>query len=458
MMPHRLDETIIAVSTPPGFGGLGIVRLSGPSALPLARRIFIPRQKKAKILPFLAVFGELIGLDGKKYDEGFMTYFKAPRSYTREDIVEISCHGNPAILEEAVRLGIRAGARHAQPGEFTLRAYLHGRIDIVQAEAVQSLVSASSLEQAKIAYGQLEGGLSSKIAAFREKLVGLLVSVEARLEFPDEKLQITSIKIAAALQDAVDFVRRLIASHEAGRALTEGVTLAIVGRTNVGKSTLFNALVEKDRAIVTPFPGTTRDYLREKIRIGGTVFNLVDMAGLGKASHPVEKEGMRRGHRLAQGADGILLILDSSRKESHQDRDLIKAYAGFKTIIVFNKTDLPQKFRRDRIKAVCGKPPLVDISALKGRNIQRLRKKLEALFSPKTEDGEEVILHARQKAILEQILGCLEDGLKLLRLGYGDEIYAEEIRKSVPLLGQLTGEIRSDEVIRGIFDRFCVGK
>lgn len=458
MLPQSLDETIIAVSTPPGFGGLGIVRLSGPRALALALRIFKPRQGKAKILPFRAMLGDLVGPDGKKYDEGFLTYFKAPRSYTLEDVVEISCHGSPAILEEAVRLGIKAGARHAHPGEFTLRAYLHGRIDIMQAEAVQSLITAASLEQAKIAYGQLEGGLSSKIAAFREKLLGLLVRVEARLEFPDEKLQITSKQIAAALQEAIDFMRRLISSHEAGRALTEGVTLAIVGRTNVGKSTLFNALVEKDRAIVTPFPGTTRDYLREKISIGGTIFNLVDMAGLGKASHPVEKEGMRRGHRLARGADGILMLLDSSRKESRQDLELIKTYGRLKTIIVLNKIDLPPKFSRDKIKAEFGKTPIIEVSALKGRNIQRLREKLSAFFAPKAREGEEVILHARQKAILEQIQACLEDGLGLLRQGHSDEIYVEEIRKAVPLLGQLTGEIRSDEVIQNIFDRFCLGK
>jgi len=458
MLPLSLDDTIIAVSTPPGFGGLGIVRLSGPQALALALRIFKPRQAKAKILPRRAVLGDLVGPDGKRYDEALLTHFKAPLSYTREDIVEISCHGSPAILEEVVRLGIKAGARHAHPGEFTLRAYLHGRIDIIQAEAVQSLISAASLEQAKIAYGQLEGSLSSKIAAFREKLVGLLVKVEARLEFPDEELQISSKQIAASLQEAINHVRRLTSSYEAGRALTEGVTLAIVGRTNVGKSTLFNALVEKERAIVTPFPGTTRDYLQEKVKIGHSLFNLVDMAGLGKASHPVEKEGMRLGQRLALGADGILLLLDASRKLSSQDLGLIKTFGGRKMLIVLNKIDLPRKIDTAGVKAVSGKAPFLGVSALRGRNIQELRAKMSAFFAPKDRKWEDVILHARQKAILEQIQDCLESGLRLLTDGYSDEVYAEEIRKAVPLLGQLTGEIRTDEVIRNIFDRFCVGK
>jgi tRNA modification GTPase len=458
MLPHNLDETIIAISTPPGVGGLGIVRLSGPRALPLALRIFKPRQAKAKILPFRAVLGDLLGPADKRYDEGILTYFQAPRSYTREDIVEISCHGSPAVLEEAVRLGIKAGARHAHPGEFTLRAYLHGRIDIMQAEAVQSLISASSLEQARIAYGQLEGSLSSKIAVFREELVGLLARVEARLEFPDERIQVSAKQIVTALEEAIDLMRRLVSSHEAGRVLAEGVTLAIVGRTNVGKSTLFNVLVEKDRAIVTPFPGTTRDYLRERVRIGGTLFNLVDMAGLGKPSHPVEKEGMRRGHRLARGADGILLLLDSSRKEGRQDLDLLKTYGGLKTLIVLNKIDLPAKISRVRIRSASGKAPVLEVSALNGTNIPRLRDKLASFFSPKPRENEDIILHVRQKAILEQIQSCLESGLDLLSQGYSDEVYVEEIRKAIPLLGRLTGEIRSDEVIQNIFDRFCVGK
>jgi len=458
MLPLSLEDTIIAVSTPPGFGGLGIVRLSGPQSLVLALQIFRPRKAKASIIPRRAVLGDLVGPGGKRYDEALLTYFKAPLSYTREDIIEVSCHGSPAILEETVRLGIKAGARHAHPGEFTLRAYLHGRIDIVQAEAVQSLITAASLEQAKIAYGQLGGSLSSKISIFRDKLLGLLVKVEARLEFPDEELQISPRQVTASLREAIDFIRRLILSYEAGRGLTEGVTLAIVGRTNVGKSTLFNALVEKDRAIVTPFPGTTRDYLREKIKIGDTIFNLVDTAGLGKTSHPVEKEGIRLGRNIALGADGILLVLDACRKMSRQDLKLIKTFGGRKMLIILNKIALPSKIDVARVKAVSGKASFLPISALKSRNIPELRARINALFAPKTRKWGDIILHARQKAILEQIKDCLESGLQLLIAGYSDEVYAEEIRKALPLLGQLTGEIGTDEVIRNIFDRFCVGK
>ena len=453
-----LDETIIAVSTPPGIGGLGIVRLSGRGALSIAGRIFKPRRKTSRIQARRAVLGDLYGPDGRKYDEAFLTYFKAPHSYTREDVVELSCHGSPAVIEETVRLGIMAGARHAHPGEFTLRAYLRGRIDILQAEAVQSLINATSLSQARVSYGQVEGGLSLKIAVFREKLVSLLAQVEARLEFPDEGLSIPDRQIEDLLQEEVDFVEKLAASHEMGRLMTEGATLAIAGRTNVGKSTLFNALAEKDRAIVTPYPGTTRDYLQEKIRIDNAFFNIVDMAGLVKTSHPIEKEGVSRSRELALRADGILLVLDASRKESRQDLDLIKAYSRRNTLIILNKIDLPRKIDMAKIRESAGKARIFELSALKGVNLKNLRKKIASLFSPQEREWDEVILHSRQKMILEQVRDCLAAGHRLLKEGHGDELCAEEIRKAFPLLGQLTGEIKIDEVIHSIFDRFCIGK
>ncbi len=458
MLNKSLDDTIIAVSTPPGSGGLGIVRLSGPEALAIGRRIFKPRKDKAQILPRKIILGDLVGAEGTRFDEAFFLYFKAPLSYTREDLVEISCHGSPAILEEVVRLGVKAGARRANPGEYTLRAFLRGRIDIVQAEAVQALVSATSLRQARISYGQLEGGLSSRIHIFREKIIALLADIEVRLEFSDEKLGISNRQIVASLQDALRFVCDLIASFETGRLLAEGLTLAIVGKPNVGKSTLFNSLVGKDRAIVTPFPGTTRDYLHEKIRIGDGLFNLIDMAGLGKTNHPIEKEGIRKGEDLARRADGILFLLDSSKKESRQDLDLIRDHRKSKAIIVFNKIDLFQKINKGKVMAAAGKTPNVEISALKGSNIAELRKKIRSVFTPSSKKWDEIILHSRQKDILERIKDSLDAGLRVTREGYGEEICAEEIRKTVFLLGQLTGEIRTEEVLLNIFNRFCIGK
>ncbi len=458
-MPRKeFDDTIIAVSTPSGVGGIGIVRLSGPQALGVARRIFKPRKAISRFIPLQAVLGDLIGQDGDKFDEAFLTYFKAPHSYTREDIVELSCHGSPAVLDEAIRLGVAAGARRAHPGEFTRRAVLRGRIDILQAEAVQSLISSESLWQAKVSYRQLEGGLSSSLLAFRGKIVTLLADIESRLEFPDEEGEALGGTIEESLREALDFVSELVASHDAGRFMTEGFTLAIVGRPNVGKSTLFNALSGKDRAIVTPYPGTTRDYLEERVRIGGATFNLIDMAGLGQTAHPIEKEGVKRGKAIAQRADGILFVVDASKKETRPDLALIRDHAGQKGLVIFNKSDLPGRIDKAKIIAATGKMPHVAVSALKGANIDELRKTIKTHFSPDRKKWDEIILHSRQKVILERIKDCLQAGLRLSGEEYGEEFCAEEVRKIIPLLGQLTGEIQTEEVLRSIFDRFCIGK
>ncbi len=294
-----LEDTIIAIATPPGFGGLGIVRLSGPKAAAVARRIFEPKGGAGRAYPDRRpVFGSVRDPErGRALDEAFLTYFKGPRSYTGEDVVEISTHGSPAVLESILRMGTGAGARLARPGEFTLRAHLNGRLDILQAQAVNDLIRSVSLAQARVSSRQLGGSLSKRIYHLRSRLIVLLSRTEAGLEFPEDGLKKSPAADLKSLDRLIDDVGRLVASYETGRALAEGVTLAIVGRTNVGKSTLFNALLEEDRAIVTPFPGTTRDYLRERLVLDGVVFHLVDMAGLGRPAHPVERRGISGGER-----------------------------------------------------------------------------------------------------------------------------------------------------------------
>ncbi len=455
-----LDETIIAISTPPGYGGLGIVRLSGQKALQIAKKIFRLRRKTwQKVEPRALVLGDIC--DGEKkglIDEAFLAYFPAPCSYTREDVVEISCHGSPVVLEEVVRLGTMAGARVAHPGEFTLRAYLRGRVDLIQAEAVNDLVAATSLAQAKISVGQIRGGLSRRITVLRGQIVELMSLVEGAIEFPDEGLGVCSTETTARLEEALGTVQELISSYQAGRAMTEGLELAIVGRANVGKSTLFNALLDQERAIVSPYPGTTRDYLREKVKIKDSFFHLIDMAGLEDSTHPVEKKGIKRGGELASQADGILLVLDASRRESEVDLTLIERFKAKKTIILFNKSDLPCKINRPKCLALNRRSRWVGVSALAGTNLEALRKAIYDDFSPKKTGHDEVLLHLRQKLLFDNIASCLEKGLSLLRGGHSEEVWVEEIRQILPLMGQLTGEIRVDEVISNIFARFCVGK
>jgi len=455
-----LEDTIIAVSTPPGFGGLGIVRISGKKALSVAARVFRPKNKSKKPLPARRpVFGFIQDPErGSALDEAFLTYFKAPRSYTREDIVELSCHGSPAVLEGILKLGMGAGARLANPGEFTLRAYLNGRLDILQAEAVNDLIRSVSLTQARISARHVGGGLSQRVFRLRGKIISLLSRVEAGLEFPEEGLRTSAVLGRRSLDALTAEVERLVAGYEIGRAIGQGLDLAITGKTNVGKSTLFNALLEEDRAIVTPFPGTTRDFLRERLIIDDMVFHLVDMAGLGRPAHPVERTGIARGQKIAGEADGLIIVLDASRKESAEDERLIRKYRAKKMIVVFNKTDLPRRIDKRRILELAGGIPAVDVSALKSRNIDKLREVIRGHFAPGPGKEEDVILHIRQRDLLQRMLDALRRASKLLEKGHSLELYAEEIRACLPLVGELTGEIHSNEVIDDIFSRFCVGK
>jgi tRNA modification GTPase len=454
-----LEDTIIAVSTAPGYSGLGIVRLSGDCALAISKKIFTPKKATAEILPCQPLLGYLINRNqNEKYDTAYITFFPAPNTYTREDIVEISCHGSPVILEETVRLGIKAGARHARPGEFTLRAYLHGRIDILQAEAINDMILAPSLAQAKISFRQMEGKLSKKIRVLRKALIHLLSQIEASIEFPDDGLKISESHIQKTLAYAISAVERLIRSYDFGKTLSGEMTLAITGRTNVGKSTLFNALLDRDRAIVTPYPGTTRDYLSEQIKIQDSIFSLVDMAGWGKATDHIEKAGIRKGQRLAQKADGILLVLDASQKETVEDISLVKRYKKHNTILLMNKIDLPQQIDPQAIKALAPQLPVLEISALKRIHLKDLEKTIVDRCIPNQQKSENVILHLRQKLLLQDVQDALYKALKLINKGYSEEVFVEEIRRSLPALSELIGEIRTEDVLADIFSRFCVGK
>jgi tRNA modification GTPase len=455
-----LEDTIIAIATPPGFGGLGVVRISGKKALAVAGRVFEAKSGGKRPFPVRRpVFGTVCDPERRAaLDEAFLTYFKAPRSYTREDVVELSVHGSPAVLEGILRLGTKAGARLARPGEFTLRAHLNGRLDIIQAEAVNDLIRSVSLTQARISSRQLGGSLSRRISRLRGRLISVLAAVEAGLEFPEEGLRSGRSAWRRSLAAAVSDIERLVRSHEAGRALSQGVTLAIIGRTNVGKSTLFNALLEEDRAIVTPFPGTTRDFLREELVIDGVVFHLVDMAGLGPAAHPIERRGIARGQRIAREADGLLLVLDSSRAWSGEDERLVRKYRSGNAVLIRNKIDLPGKMDREKIQAIAGASPIVEVSALKGKNIDALRQVIRARFVPRSPEAEEIVLHARQQNRLQEALEALRRAERLLAGRQSEEVPAEEIREALSSIGELTGEIRAEEVLEEVFGRFCVGK
>jgi len=458
-MNESLDDTIIAVSTPPGQGGLGLIRISGHEALAIARGIFQPKKLSPAEHPGQMCFGYLVDREkGERLDCGYACYFRPEVSYTREEVVEISLHGSPVILNEAIRLGIKEGARLARPGEFTLRAYLRGRLDIVQAEAINDLIRAVSLQQAKVSFRQAEGSLSRKIQAVREQIVGLLVNIEASLEFPEDELGLTQKEIESCLENLISNLKNIIWSYEQNRARLEGLTIALVGRTNAGKSTLFNALLEEERAIVTPYPGTTRDYIRENLLLDGILLKLVDTAGFGQADNAAEEAGISRSEDIAARADGLLIILDSSRSESEEDFYLLQGFQGKKRIIVFNKSDLDKVINWQLIIEKNKEIPWIEVSALTGENIEQLKRLMLTTFSPAESGQEEIILHERQKILIEQMAGQLEEARNRLEAGYGLEIIAEEIKAVLPAIGEFTGEIKSSEVINEIFGRFCLGK
>ncbi len=460
MFELRTDDTIVAVSTPPGPGAIGIVRLSGPRARTITARFFVPRTGKAGAFSERkAVLGSVRDPFTRDFlDEGFLIFFPAPRSYTRQDVIEISLHGSPAVLEETVRLAIKAGARPAHPGEFTLRAYRNGRLDILQAEAVDDLVRSVSLAQARIAFRQVRGGLTETIAKLRADFVELLADLEAAIEFPDDRMAVNEHTVFRRLDAIALRLNELIGSYETGRALSEGLTLAIVGKANVGKSTLFNALLGESRAIVAPEAGTTRDYLRERIRIEETVFRLVDTAGLGRAETAIEKEGLRRSLEQAGQADGIIFLFDRSRPGSAADLDLVRRFRGKKAIFVFNKCDRPSRLKRRFLTRAAPAIPAAVVSALTGAGIPGLGRLIHDVFAPKAVDGGDVILHLRQRTILEEMAVCVAGGRGSLGRGESFEVVSEEIRRAIPAAEKLLGAIRMDDVIESVFARFCVGK
>jgi len=314
------------------------------------------------------------------------------------------------------------------------------------------------MKQAKISFHQLEGQLSQKLLSLRKQIIEMLCQIEASLEFPEENLKISPESITKSLNRTIHSILSLAESYKLGKTLAEGLTVVLAGRANVGKSTLFNTLLERERSIVTPFPGTTRDYLQEKIHIKDSVFTLTDMAGLDNTNQPIELEGIKRGKRLALEADGILLLLDASKAQTKEDMRLIYKFKEKNIILLFNKSDLQKKTDVELFKKGHPKLTSLEISALTGKNITVLKDLMRKKFVPSTGKSEEVILHLRQKLLLESICSALKQGRKLLLDGYSEELYVEEIRRGVSLLGELTGEIRNDEILKEIFSRFCVGK
>jgi tRNA modification GTPase len=453
-----IRDTIAAVSTPPGNGGIGIIRVSGDQASAVANTIFIPVYDGGLVSHRFS-FGTICDpATGEKVDESMAVLMRAPRSYTREDVLELHCHGGWLVVERVLALVLACGVRLADPGEFTRRAFLNGRIDLVQAEAVMDIIASKSEAALQLAQNQREGALSKRIDDIRVCLVQALALVEAYIDFPDDDLGETDVAaICSAVGEAQGIIAGLLATFEEGRITRDGVSVLIVGKPNAGKSSLLNRLLNENRAIVTHIPGTTRDIIEETITFDGLAVRLLDTAGIRHTDDLVEQEGISRALEKIPLADLILAVFDASREFSQEDQLIFDALVGRRTIAVLNKTDLPRRLvLPDEERFVA----LVPIAALSGDGIQLLKQTVckQFLHSTTSDSREFVALsRARHRDALvsaEQCLRQFSGGLSARNL----ELLALDLRGALQAVGSVTGQTATDEVLELIFSSFCIGK
>jgi tRNA modification GTPase len=445
-------DTIVAVATPAGHSGLGVVRMSGPEAASIAQRLtgragpFEPRHATLSRVPDV--------------DQVVVTWFAAPHSYTGEEVIEISGHGSPWLLQAIVELACREGARLARPGEFTFRAHLNGRIDLIQAEAVADLIDAVTPLQARVAFDQLEGTLTSAVRAVDSELFELVAKLEASLDFPDEGFHfITRTNASSDLERLRDKLARLASDGRRGRLIREGRMVVIAGRPNVGKSSLFNALVGTNRAIVTPIAGTTRDLLTEQLDVCGVPITLVDTAGLRAVADVIEEEGVRRAERAQEGAALTLLVLDRSQPLGSDDERLLRETSGSR-LMIGNKSDLETAWAADD-DHVSGGGPVLPVSAATGAGLDALRTAIVvALSGGSDEDWRDtpMLSNLRHLQQVDQALTAVDRGLEGLRQGATEELVLAELGDARDALESLVKARSSDDLLAHIFSRFCIGK
>jgi len=455
------NDTIAAISTPLGEGGLGVIRLSGPDALKITNQIFhssLPTLSKAKSHTLHVGW---IEFNQERIDQAVVGLFRAPHSYTGEDVVEISCHGSPFVLKEILSLCVAKGARLAAPGEFTQRAYLNGKLDLLQAEAVADLIHSGSKRARQTAAHHLEGELSRRLQKIRGGLIEFLAHLEANLDFVEEDIPGLPRKIMIkGLGNSANEIEKLLSVSLKSAPFREGIHIALIGRANVGKSSLFNSLLAKERAIVTEIPGTTRDVLEEKLHWDGFSIILSDTAGLKKPSDRLDKLGMDRTEKTKNLASIVLFVLDGSEEIGLEDENIFKSLKEKPFVVVLNKLDRGLKVEMDVIKKKWPGIPVVATSAKDGTGLSELKNAvLEALSSliPVSE-GEEVLTNMRHIAHLEKTVEYLAAAIYAAERGKTEEAIAVDVRKAAEEIGFITGENVGEDVLNSIFGRFCVGK
>jgi tRNA modification GTPase len=447
-----IRDTIAAISTPPGRGGIGIIRLSGAQARAIAERILRWRNPP-EWKTWSAALAELPDAAGQTIDHVVVTFFAGPRSYTAEDVVEISCHGSPAVLRFALERACQAGARLAEPGEFTLRAYLNGRIDLPQAEGVRDLIEATTLYQARIAAQQAEGSVSRRLKPVKEQLLELIALLEAGIDFAEDDIDVApQAEILRRIAPLEGSISELIASFAYGKLVHDGFTLAIVGRPNVGKSSLFNRLLEQDRAIVTDIPGTTRDLVSETAALEGIPVKFVDTAGIRLGQDLVETLGIERSYQAMADADLTVVVVDGSEPLTTEDTELIRrAKEQGKYLIAINKSDLPHRAEPSE-----GIP----VSALTGEGIAEARRGIVETLAPQGRLEQEggFITSLRHEQLLKEAKEALEQAARATTIGIPHEMILLDLYAALRPIDAITGATTADDILNRIFSTFCIGK
>jgi tRNA modification GTPase len=457
-----LTDIICALSSAPGRAGLAVVRVSGPGSPALAEKVFRPGHGSFPLTPRTAVLGSFHDL-GKEteLDQVVATYFRAPHSYTGDDIIEFSLHGSPVLVAAMLDRLCRAGARIAHPGEFTLRAFLNGKMDLTEAEAVRDVIEATTLFQAQVAGRQRSGSVSAQLKPIKKRLIDIVVQLETAVEFVEEDISLESREEVAGSLDRLRFeLREWVDSFRRGRIIRDGFNLAIAGKPNVGKSLLFNSLLAQDRSIVTEVPGTTRDLVSEYVSIEGIPVRLVDTAGVRESVDHVELLGMDRSLQAIADSDAILFVVDGSCAKAEEDDALREKLASNRCILVMNKLDLPQVWPDAEVTGWSSPWPVCRVSARTGEGIDALRKAIIGhLFGERGVPGEGILItNLRQYQCLEAGLESLERAARALRDGLSEEFVLVDLHGTLRQIGNLTGEVGSEEILGEIFSRFCIGK
>ena len=456
-------EAIAAISTPPGYGGIGIIRISGKDSFKIIEKIFKPKNKeKDKIKGYTMKYGKIFDFEGKIIDEVLVTYFVSPKSFTTENMCEINSHGGPIVVKKILELCLENGARMAEPGEFTKIAFLNGRIDLAQSEAIIDMINAKTEKEQQASINQLEGNLSNKINEIREDIMQKIVDIEASIDYPEYDIEeITKGELRKMLERVNIKLKELESNFEKGKLIKDGIKMAIIGRPNAGKSSLLNAILNEDRAIVTEYEGTTRDIIEEFIVIEGIPIKVIDTAGIrNKTEDKIEQIGIEKAKEIAKNADLVIYIIDSSKKIEEEDKEILKLLKDKKVIIVLNKQDLNTEISEETEEIKKINKPKIKLSALKKDGIGQLYKEISEMFrlGEIIIDDSVTVTNERHKKIIKNAQKNTNDSINSIDKNMPVDIIQISIKQTLEELGKITGNTVSEDIIDEIFKKFCLGK